>query len=108
MDDELEPIEIEDAEEVDALPVIAEVRTIERTAPQVIPAVQAAAVAATSFVAGAATLALARRFGARKLAQAQRQSMPYPAPRSPFGDRYPVTGTRTYLVHVHVIGRPDA
>ena len=95
-----------EVEEVDALPVIAEVRAIERPEPQVIPAVQAAVVAAGSFVAGAATLALARRFGAHKLAQAQQrqqQSMRYPPPRSPFG---PVVGTRTYLVHVHVIGRP--
>jgi hypothetical protein len=102
MDDELEPIE--EIEEVDALPVVAEVRAVERTAPQVIPAVQAAAVAATSFVAGAATFALARRLGARKLAQVQQQQgVRYPAPPPSFG---PLTGTRTYLVHVRVLGRP--
>jgi hypothetical protein len=104
MDDELEPIE--EIEEVDALPVVAEVRAVERTAPQVIPAVQAAAVAATSFVAGAATLALARRLGARKLAQVQQQQQQgvrYPAPPPSFG---PPAGTTTYLVHVRVLGRP--
>ena len=37
--------------------------------PAVLPAVQAAAAAATGFVAGAATLALVRRHSARKLAR---------------------------------------
>ncbi len=102
MDDELEPVA--EAEVVDGLPVLAEVRAVERAVPQVIPAVQAAAVAATSFVAGAATLALARRLGARKLAQVQQQQqMRYPAPPPSFG---PLAGTRTYLVHVRVLGRP--
>ncbi|MGH2885865.1 MAG: hypothetical protein ACRDPM_20020, partial [Solirubrobacteraceae bacterium] len=45
-------------EVVDGLPVLAEVRTIERFGPASLPAVQAAAAAATGFVAGAATIAL--------------------------------------------------
>ena len=62
--------ELEEAEEVvDGLPVLAEVRPIERAAPAALPAVQAAAAAATGFVAGAATLALVRRHSARQLAR---------------------------------------
>ena len=43
-----------DEEVVDGLPVLAEVRAVERAAPAQLPVVQAAAVAATGFVAGAA------------------------------------------------------
>lgn len=86
-------------ETVDALPVLADVRPIERAAPS-LPAVQAAAVAATGFVAGAATLALVRRHGQRKLARAQRNG-----PRRPI-DMLPVLGSRTFLVDVHLIAKP--
>ncbi len=48
-------------ETVDGLPVLAEVRPIEPATRPALPAVQAAAVAATGFVAGAATVALVRR-----------------------------------------------
>ncbi|MEO8967828.1 MAG: hypothetical protein ABI355_09505 [Solirubrobacteraceae bacterium] len=86
-----------DAEEViDGLPVLAQVRTIERAAPA-LPAVQAAAVAATGFVAGAATLALVRRHGARKLARV--------SARRPVGG-LPIIGTRSFLVDVHLIAKP--
>jgi hypothetical protein len=60
---------------------------------------QAVAAAATGFVAGAATYALARRYGVRKPAQL------------PIGDRVPRPGawavgeTRTFIVRVRVIGR---
>ena len=57
------------SEIVDGLPVLAEVRTIERAAPAALPAVQVAAVAATGFVAGAATVALVKRRAARKVAR---------------------------------------
>ena len=87
-------------ETVDGLPVLAEGRTIERTSQTVLPAVQAAAAAATGFVAGAATLALVRRHSARKLARAQRN-----VPRRPV-DMLPVVGSRTFLVDVHLIAKP--
>jgi hypothetical protein len=61
--------------------------------------VQAAAVAATGFVAGAATFAVMNRHRARKLARLARS-----APRRPFD--LPIAGSRTYLVHVHTIGKP--
>lgn len=89
-----------DEEIVDALPVLAEVREVVAPPIVTIPAVQAVAAAATGFVAGAATLALARRLGARKLARIE-QSMAVGRPGS-----FPTAGTRTYLVHVRVLGRP--
>jgi hypothetical protein len=60
--------------------------------------VQAAAVAATGFVAGAATLALVRRHSARKLARGR-------GPRRAL-DALPIVGSRSFLVDVHLIGKP--
>lgn len=86
-------------ETVDGLPVLAEVRPIERLAPASLPAVQAAAAAMTGFVAGAATLALVRRHGARKLARSGRSNQ-----RRALD--LPIVGSRTFLVDVHLIGKP--
>jgi hypothetical protein len=102
--DELERPDLpeEGEEEVDGLPVLAEVRPIEpaaETAPALLPAVQAAAVAATGFVAGAATVALMMRRNARKVGRLQ-------AAARGNGDEGPLPGMRTFLVHVHVLGRP--
>ena len=59
--------------------------------------VQAAAVAATSFVAGAATLAVvSRRRGARSRKPAVRRAKPAPA--------LEVVATRSFLVDVHQLG----
>jgi hypothetical protein len=91
-----EAIELEPEETVDGLPVLADVRAIEAPPPTVLPAVQAAAAAATGFVAGAATLAVMRRHRVRKLASRQR-GLP----------GLPVSGRRTFLVDVYVIGRPE-
>jgi hypothetical protein len=91
----------EDEETVEGLPVLAEVRAIERPSPASLPAVQAAAVAATGFVAGAATVALVRRHSARKLARARAS-----APRRAV-DMLPIVGSRTFLIDVHLVGRPD-
>ena len=87
-----------DAEDIDGLPVLAQVRPIETAPPPPLPAVQAAAMAATGFIAGAATVALVRRRTARRAAQALSSRM------GPAG--WPVGGTRTFLVHVRVVGRP--
>ena len=92
----------EGEEEVDGLPVLAEVRPIEPAQPPALPAlptVQAAAVAATGFVAGAATVALAMRRSAKKMARLQAA-----APR--VVDEGPLPGVRTFLVHVHFLNRP--
>jgi hypothetical protein len=88
-----------EAEIVDGFPVLAEVRTIERVSPASLPAVQAAAAAATGFVAGAATVALVRRRAARKMARSGRNG-----PRR-VADLLPITASRSFLVDVHVIGK---
>jgi hypothetical protein len=98
--EEAEPALIEPEEEVvDGFPVLAEVRTIDRTGPATLPAVQAAAVAATGFVAGAATLALVKRRSARKAARNGKSG-----PRRAV-DMLPIVGSRSFLVDVHVIGK---
>jgi hypothetical protein len=84
-------------ETVQGVPVLAEVRAVQPHSPASLPAVQAAAVAATSFVAGAATLALVRRHTARKLARRP--------PRRPL-DALPIVGSRSFLVDVHLIAKP--
>lgn len=96
-DEPIEEIVDGEAEEIDGLPVLAEVRPIETVAPPVLPTVQAAAVAATGFVAGAATVAFVRRRAARRAAEMLSTRMGPGA--------WPVGGTRTFLVHVRVIGR---
>ena len=86
-------------ETVDGLPVLAEVRTIERGSPASLPAVQAAAAAATGFVAGAATIALVKRRAAKKVA---RRSVPRRA-----ADMLPIVASRTFLVDVHLVKPQD-
>jgi hypothetical protein len=85
-------------ETVPGVPVLAEVRAIQSHSPTSLPAVQAAAVAATGFVAGAATLALVRRHTARKLARSR-------GPRRAL-DALPIVGSRSFLVDVHLIAKP--
>jgi hypothetical protein len=101
-----EPIDaelVEEEETVDGLPVLADVRPLEPvrgSSPAVIPAVQAAAAAATGFVAGAAALAVAQRLAARKLARVQ------PAAQRRQFQWLPVVESRTFIVDVHLIGKP--
>ena len=86
-------------EVVDGLPVIAEVRTIDRPSAASLPAVQAAAAAATGFVCGAATIALIKRRSARKVVRNGKGG----ARRAV--DLLPIVGSRSFLVDVHVIGK---
>lgn len=95
-----EPTVEPEVEVVDGFPVLAEVRTVEHPAPASLPTVQVAAVAATGFVAGAATVALVKRRTARKVARHSRN-----APRRPV-DLLPIAATRSFLVDVHVIAKP--
>ena len=103
-----EPIEVVDGEpvlEADPLPVIAEVHEVsgQLATGGGLGAVQAAAAAATGFVAGAATLALARRYGVRRVERLSRGLVP----SARAGDFWPAPGaTRTYVVRVRVLGRP--
>jgi hypothetical protein len=83
-------------EEVDGLPVLAEPRVIEPAAPLVTPV--AAAVAATGFVAGMATVAVVRRRKARK--QARKGLLR----RGNRGELMNVVGTRSFLVDLHLLG----
>ena len=88
-----------EVEVVDGYPVVAGVRTIERVSSASLPAVQAAAAAATGFVAGAATIALMKRRSARKVARNGKGG----ARRAI--DLLPITASRSFLVDVHVIGK---
>jgi hypothetical protein len=96
-----EPAE-SDEEVVDGLPVLAEVREVQSVPSGGLGAVHAAAVAATGFVAGAATLALARRLGARRLAGAGRELV---RRQDPFARPWAAGETRTFVVRVRVINR---
>ncbi|MGA2926530.1 MAG: hypothetical protein ABSG43_11135 [Solirubrobacteraceae bacterium] len=93
------PVELEpEAEAVDGLPVLARVHAIDRV-PATLPAVQAAAAAATGFIAGAATIALVRRHSARKLARSQR------IVSRRMGEMLPIVSSRTFLVDVHLLAK---
>jgi hypothetical protein len=96
--DPAEPDLLLDEETIDGVPVLAEVRAIEPAQSAALPAAQAAAVAATGFVAGAATLVLMRRHATRKLARSRlRRGM----------DALPIAGTRSFLIDIHLIAKPE-
>ena len=83
-------------EVVDAVPVLAESRELAPFAAR--PVIQAAAVAATGFVAGAATIAVMRRRGARKaLRRRKRTSRP--------AEVLEIVSSRSFLVDVHLVNR---
>jgi hypothetical protein len=88
-------------ETVDGVPVLATVRAVEPSVPAVLPTVQAVAVAATSFAAGAATLALVRRHGARKHLK---RAAARPARRS--GDALEIVASRRFMVDIHLLEKP--
>src|SRR5689334_23450146 len=89
-------------EEVDAVPVLAEDPGELAPSPSaagagLVVAKQAAAVAATSFAAGVATVAVvrgARAVRARRRARSRQQLAP-------------VLGTRSFLIDVHLLGSRD-
>jgi hypothetical protein len=86
-----------EVEEVDAVPVLSEASTTiepRRAAGQVVVR-QAAAVAATSFAAGIATVALARATKVRRARRRARRTMA------------PVVASRSFLVDVHLLGPRD-
>ena len=104
--DELEDavvVEDDTVEEVaDAELVVASVRPLsrERIAGLPVPAVQAAAVAATGFVAGAATVAVMRAMSARRAA-----ARTSPSRVKRVAEGLPIAGSRQFLVDVHLIGQ---
>lgn len=99
-----------DTEEVDAVVVdsTADVVPAVRDARAVVPAVQAAAVAATGFVAGAAAAGLVRRRRrSRDLARAgSRRRIGVRGQRGSgtVGELVQIVGSRSLLVDVHLLG----
>jgi hypothetical protein len=85
--------EEEEGEVVDGLPVVAESRSIEVSRP-LVPARQAAALAATGFVAGAATVAVVHRRRTR-VSRRRRKS-------TSFGD---IVASNSFLIDVHLLKR---
>ena len=114
-----------DTEEIDALPVLAEGPTVLRayrlpSAPTsywkstalAIPAVQAAAVAAGGFVAGAAVVGLAQRrsrqaSAPRRAGQGLARSSRERRGVSKAGELVQIVGSRSFLVDVHLLGGRD-
>jgi hypothetical protein len=99
--------EVEEIEEIDAVPVLApEALARERSRAlvrSVAPTVQAAAVAAGGFVAGAAVVGLAHRHrgrpdrSRRRGARGRRRS-------AAGGERLQIVGSRSLLLDVHLLG----
>ena len=88
-----EDAEVE-AEVVDGLPVVADSRTVE-TARPLVPARQAAALAATGFVAGAATVAVVHRRRTRVARRRRRKA----------GALGEIVASNSFLVDVHLLKR---
>jgi hypothetical protein len=88
-------------EEVDGVPVLADVRTVTPATSSLLGAAQAVAVAATSFAAGAATLALVRRHGARKQLK---RAVSRPVRRG--GEALEIVASRRFMVDIHLLDKP--
>jgi hypothetical protein len=109
----------EEGEILDAVPVLAEQPRIvshratdggalERSAANVIPAVQAAAVAAGGFVAGAAVVGLVHRRQRRSLLLAKGRrgagKLGRGSRTSRAGELVQIVGSRSLLLDVHLLG----
>ncbi|HXW58697.1 MAG TPA: hypothetical protein VEJ23_04375 [Solirubrobacteraceae bacterium] len=110
--------ELEEIEEVDALPVLAPEAVVrERSAGALVrsvaPSMQAAAVAAGGFVAGVAVVGLAQR----RRRELDARARPAGARRGLLGrarrgtgkgeEVVQIVGTRSLLIDVHLLGRRD-
>jgi hypothetical protein len=92
---------VEPEETVDGVPVLAaEVRALEPLARRQLPAVQAAAVAATGFVAGAATVVAIGRHVAKRPQRGSRRRK-----RAAGAETLTVLDTRSFLLDLHLLGR---
>jgi hypothetical protein len=85
----------EDAEVVDGLPVVSEPRVLEPVRVSQVPAVQAAALAATGFVAGAATVAVVHR-RRNRVSRRRRKN------KGVLGE---IVNSNSFLVDVHLVRR---
>ena len=89
---------VEDEEIVDGLPVVvAETRVLEEVQPALVPARQAAAIAATGFVAGAATVAVVHRRRTRVPRRKRRRKS-----KGALGE---IVSSNSFLVDVHLLRR---
>jgi len=86
--------ELQDGEVVDGLPVITEAAVVEGRAPSSVPAVQVAALAATGFMAGAATVAVVSRHRTKRALKKRKSS--------PFGE---IMSSSSFLIDVHLLRR---
>jgi len=89
----------EEAEVVDGLPVVAEEPGVVEAAPESrlpVPAVQAAALAATGFAVGVTTAAVVTRRRARKQALKRRKRV---------GSLGEIVSSNSFLVDVHLLRR---
>ena len=96
---------VEEPEIVDGVVVVARVRELEVVRHRPPPFVQVAAVAATSFVAGAATAAVLGRHFARvqgRRAPSDRPSA-VPSPSGPRREPLEVVASRRFVVDVHTL-----
>jgi hypothetical protein len=84
-----------EGEIVDGLPVVAEPHVIEPVTRPLVPARQAAALAATGFVAGAATVAVVQRRRGRVSRRRRRKA-------SSLGD---IVASNSFLIDVHLLKR---
>ena len=87
--------EEEEVEIVDGLPVVAEPRVVEPATRPLVPARQAAALAATGFVAGAATVAVVQRRRSRVSRRRRRKA----------GALGEIVASNSFLVDVHLLKR---
>jgi hypothetical protein len=92
VDDDSE--EVHDAEVVDGLPVTTEGGVVEDRPAASVPAVQVAALAATGFVAGAATVAVVSRHRTKRALKKRKAG--------PFGD---IVSSSSFLIDVHLLRR---
>jgi hypothetical protein len=90
------PQDHDEAEVVDGLPVPAAPAIVERALPVPVPARQAAALAATGFVAGAATVAVVSRRRHRTTRRKRRKSK---------GGLGEIVASNSFLVDVHLLRR---
>ena len=90
------PEDGEEGEVVDGLPVPATPVHVEPALPAPVPARQAAALAATGFVAGAATVAVVHRRRARVPRRRRRRN------KGGLGD---IVASNSFLVDVHLLKR---
>jgi hypothetical protein len=91
------PEDQDEGEVVDGLPVPAPSGTVQHAEPVLVPARQAAALAATTFVAGAATVAVVHRRRAR-LPRRKRKAKA----KGGLGE---IVASNSFLVDVHLLRR---